>query len=143
MKRFLIAVVIAVFVAGSHLAYSAAADDTPGKKEQAEKSDKNMEERLKMVGRQLDQLQVVVSKKAQQIEKDLKRSVQDAKKKNKDVSAKLEQAMKESVSAWKKFSTEFSEEVNKIEKALDNALSDSKDSSGSKDNGEPQKHQAE
>ncbi|MGE5172394.1 MAG: hypothetical protein ACM3MD_01040 [Betaproteobacteria bacterium] len=97
-----------------------AAPDTSQQKEQYEK---NMEERLKKLGRQLDELKAKAAYMTEQARKDINSYMAEAEKKQKAASRKLDEIRKESVKKWKKFTAEMDAAMDDFERAYEKAKS--------------------
>ncbi len=97
-----------------------AAPQTSRQKEQYEKS---MEERLKKLGRQLDELRAKAAAMTEQARKDVNSYLAEAEKKQKAASRKLDKLRKESVKKWKKFTSEMDAAMDDFERAYEKAKS--------------------
>ncbi len=97
----------------------------PSAAQEKDQYQKSMEERFRKIGKDLDGLAAKVSAKASTMSKetktDLDRGIADAKAKEKDASAKLDQMRKKSVKSWKKFVSETDAAMNEFEKAYERA----------------------
>ncbi len=127
MKRIALLLATPMFVIISPLPSYAAdkpsqttARDTSRDREQYERS---MEERLKKVGKELDELKAKVAAAAERTEEEMKQSLAEAEQKQKMASGKLEELRKESAKRWKKLSAEMNQAVEDLEKACERARS--------------------
>jgi small-conductance mechanosensitive channel len=93
---------------------------TPQRKEQFEKS---MEDRIRTLGEQLDELKAKAATMTEQVKKDMKADLNAAEKKRKIASQKMAQMRTKTESKWKKFSKEMNEAVNDFERAYEKAKS--------------------
>ncbi len=82
-----------------------------------EQYERSMEERLRKVGRELDELKAKAGAAAERTEKEVKQQLAEAEQKEKAASRQLEKLRKESEKGWKKLSTEVNESVADLEKA--------------------------
>jgi len=98
----------------------ATSPDTPQQKEQFEKS---IEERLRTLGKQLDELKAKAATMTDQVKKDMKEDLNAAEKKRKIASQKMAQMRKETERKWNKFSKEMNEATNDFERAYEKAKS--------------------
>jgi predicted metal-dependent phosphoesterase TrpH len=99
-------------------AQSTALPETAQQKEQYEKS---MEERLKKLGRGLDELNAKAAAMTAQAKRDMNQRIAEAKTKQKAASAKLEEMRKKSENKWKKFASETDAAMDEFEKAFERA----------------------
>lgn len=88
---------------------------------QKEQYEKNMEERLGKLGRQLDELKAKAAKMTKGAQKDIKQQLAEAEKKQKAVSRKLDALRRKSEKEWKKFSTHVDQAWDEFEKAYEKA----------------------
>ncbi len=93
------------------------------KSQQKEQYEKSMEERLRKLGKQLDELKSKAATMAERMKKDTKEDLNAAEKKRKIASQKLEQMRNETEEKWKKFSKKMNEAVYDFEKAYKKAKS--------------------
>jgi DNA anti-recombination protein RmuC len=89
--------------------------------QQKEQYEKSMEERLKKLGRELDELNAKAASMTEQVKKDINRGIAEARAKQKAASAKLEEMRKKSVKRWKKFVSETDAAMDEFEKAYERA----------------------
>jgi flagellar hook-basal body complex protein FliE len=82
-----------------------------------------MEERLRKVGQELDELRAKVAAAAERTEKELKQQLAEAEQKQKAASRQLEKPRKESAERWKKLATEMNDAAADLEKACERARS--------------------
>jgi uncharacterized protein YpuA (DUF1002 family) len=99
-------------------AKSATSPETTQQKEQYEKG---MEERLKKLGRELDELNAKAAATTEQAKTDINRRIAEARTKQKAASAKLEEMRTKSVKKWKKFVSETDAAMDEFEKAFERA----------------------
>ena len=93
---------------------------TPQQKEQFEKS---MEDRIRTLGEQLDELKAKAATMTEQVKKDMKADLNTAEKKRKIASQKMAQMRTKTERKWKKFSKEMNEAANDFERAYEKAKS--------------------
>ena len=131
MKRILFYLTALLFIAisplltyGAEMEQKAAAPATSQNREHYENS---MEERLKKLGKQLDELQVKAGKAAEQASKEADHQLKEANKKGKAASHELEELRKKSNEEWKKFATGMNKAADDFEKAFEKAKSQFKD----------------
>jgi len=127
MKRiisFLAALLLSTTVmhslSGAEEGKQATAPATPQQKEQFEKS---IEDRIRTLGKQLDELKAKAATMTEQAKKDMKADLTAAEKKRKIASQKMAQMKQETERKWKKFSKEMNEAVNDFERAYEKAKS--------------------
>ncbi len=126
MKRIMPFLITLFFVSISPLLlYGAekqesAAPATPENREQYEKS---MEERLRTLGKQLDELQVKAGKMAEQARKEIDHQLAVANKKGKAANHELEELRKKSDKEWKKFTDGMYKAADDFENAYESAKS--------------------
>ena len=89
--------------------------------QQKEQYEKGMEERLKKLGRELDELNAKATAMTEQAKKDINRRIAEARTKQKAASAKLEEMRKKSVKKWKQFVSETDAAMDEFEKAYERA----------------------
>jgi hypothetical protein len=94
---------------------------SPEASQQKEQYEKGMEERLKKLGRELDELNAKAAAMTEQAKTDINRRIAEAKTKQKAASAKLEEMRKKSVKKWKKFVSETDAAMDEFEKAYERA----------------------
>ena len=82
-----------------------------------EQYERSMEERLRKLGRELDELRAKVAAAAERTGKEAKEQLAEAEQKEKAASRQLEKLRKESAKGWKKLSTEVNESVADLERA--------------------------
>ena len=94
---------------------------SPAAAQQKAQYEKSMEERLKKLGRELDELAARAAAMTEQAKEDVNRGIAEAKTKQKDASAKLEVMRKKSVKKWEKFVSETDASMAEFEKAYSRA----------------------
>lgn len=94
---------------------------TPEPAQHKEQYEKTMEERLRKVGKQLDELKARAATMTEQARKDTKHQLADADKKRKAASRKLEEMRKKSEKEWNKFTAELDKAADDMEKAFEKA----------------------
>lgn len=94
------------------------APEASQKKEQYEKS---MEERLKNLGKQLDELNAKAAQRTEEVKKELGQYLKDAEKKQQAASQKLEEVKKASAEKWRKFTSDMNKAADEFEKAFERA----------------------
>jgi ribosomal protein S10 len=82
-----------------------------------------MEERLSKLGKELDELKTKAANMAEQARKEMNRHIEDAEKKQKVASRKLEEMRKESQEKWKEFTDEMDAAMDELDKAYAKAKS--------------------
>ncbi len=116
--------VLLLFAAAPGRAYAAGEAKgaaLPEAAQQKEQYEKSMEERLKKLGRELDGLAARAAAMTEQAKTDVNRGIAEAKTKQKDASAKLEEMQKKSEKTWKKFVSETDAAMDEFEKAYERA----------------------
>jgi uncharacterized protein YxeA len=88
---------------------------------QKEEYEQSMEERLRILGKQLDELKVKAAARTEEARKDLNRYIKDAEKKEEAASRKLEETRKASVKMWKKFVSDMDAAADDFETAYKRA----------------------
>jgi len=96
----------------------AASSEAAQQKAQYEKS---MQKRLNKLGKELDELGARAAAMTEQAKEDVNRGIAEAKTKQKNASAKLEEMQKKSVKKWKKFVSETDAAMDEFEKAYERA----------------------
>jgi Skp family chaperone for outer membrane proteins len=94
---------------------------SPEAAQQKEQYEKGMEERLKKLGRKLDELNAKAAAMTEQAKIDINRRIAEAKIKQKAASAKLDELRKKSEKKWKKFTSETDAAMDEFEKAYERA----------------------
>jgi TolA-binding protein len=89
--------------------------------QQKKQYEKGMEERLKKLGRELDELNARAATMTEQAKTDINRGIAEARAKQKAASAKLEEMRKRSEKKWKKFMSETDAAMDEFEKAYERA----------------------
>ncbi len=89
--------------------------------QQKEEYEKSMEERLRILGKQLDELKVKAAARTEEARKDLNQYMKDADKKQEAASRKLEETRKASVKKWKKFVSDMDNAADEFETAYKRA----------------------
>lgn len=92
---------------------------TPNESQQKRQYEKAMEERLRKLGKQLDELKAKAAGMTEEARKDFNQYLVEAKKEQKSASRKLKEMRKESGTEWKKFSTELDKAAADLEKAYE------------------------
>lgn len=105
----------------SYAADAATSAASPEAAQQKAQYEKSMEERLKKLGRELDELNARAAAVTEQAKADINRDIAEARMKQKAASAKLEKMRKESVKKWKKFASETDAAIEEFEKAYERA----------------------
>ncbi len=91
--------------------------------QQKKQYEKSMEERLRKLGKQLDELKSKAATMAERMKKDTKEDLNAAEEKRKIASQKLDELRNETEKKWKKFSKKMNEAVYDFEKAYEKAKS--------------------
>jgi predicted nucleic acid-binding Zn-ribbon protein len=126
MKFFLYIAALFLLTAASLSVYAAEKTPqttAPETAQQKEKYEKSMEERLRKLGRELDELKAKAATMSEQARKDMNRYIAEAEKKQKAASRKLDKMRKKSQKKWKKFTDEMSAAADEFEKAFEKAKS--------------------
>jgi uncharacterized protein YpuA (DUF1002 family) len=89
--------------------------------QQKKQYEKGMEERLKKLGRDLDELNARAATMTEQAKIDINRGIAEARTKQKAASTKLEEMRKRSEKKWKKFIAETDAAMDEFEKAYERA----------------------
>jgi hypothetical protein len=110
----------------SYAAGEPAGAASPEPAQQKEQYEKSMQERLKKLGKELDELNARAAAMTEQAKTDVNRGIAEAKAKQKDASEKLEEMQKKSVKTWKKFVSETDSAMDEFEKAFERAKTDFK-----------------
>jgi uncharacterized protein HemX len=125
MKRMILSLAALLFILAGPLSLYAAEQEqqttvtkTPQEKEQYEKG---MKERLGKLGAQLDELKASAAAKSERAGEKMKGYVEDAEKKQKAATQKLEELGNASKDTWEKFTTEMDKAVKDFERAFDRA----------------------
>lgn len=124
MRRFFLFLTTMLLIAvGPHAAYSQEKEQpaAPEATQQKQQYEKSMEERLKKLGKELDELKAKAATMTEHARKDIHRDLAQAEKNQKAASQKLEDMRKESVMKWKKFTSETDAAVDEFEKAFEKA----------------------
>ena len=95
----------------------------PATSENRKQYENSMEERLKRIGKQLDELQVETGRMAEQANKEMNKQLKEANKKGEAASRELEELRKKSNEEWKKFTDGMNKAADDFEKAYENAKS--------------------
>jgi len=126
MKRIMPLLITLFFVAISPmLSYGAEKQEsaTSATSENRERYQNSMEERLKRIGKQLDELQVEAGQVAEKANKEINHQLKEANKKGEAASHELEEMRKKSNEEWKKFVDGMNKAADDFEKAYENAKS--------------------
>ena len=125
MKNFSLMIAVLVLFAAAPWKAGAAGEvkgaTSPEAAQQKEQYEKGMEERLKKLGRKLDELNAKATAMTEQAKTDINRHIAEAKTKQKAASAKLEEMRKKSEKTWKKFTSETDAAMDEFEKAYERA----------------------
>jgi uncharacterized protein YpuA (DUF1002 family) len=89
--------------------------------QQKKQYEKGMEERLKKLDRELDELNARAATMTEQAKVDIDRGIAEARTKQKAASTKLEEMRKRSEKKWKKFIAETDAAMDEFEKAYERA----------------------
>lgn len=96
---------------------------TPATSQHKDQYEKTMEERLRKLGKQLDELKSKAAAMTKQARKELNHQLAEAEIKQKTASRKLKEIRKKSEKEWKKFTTAMNEAADDLEKAYERAKS--------------------
>jgi hypothetical protein len=99
---------------------SSASSAVVSEKEQHERS---AEDRLRMIGKRLDELKARTAAASDHARKDMKVLIADAEKKQQAAAKKLNEMRRESSAAWKKVSSEMDRLADEFEQAYEKAKS--------------------
>jgi molecular chaperone GrpE (heat shock protein) len=94
---------------------------TPNESQEKKHYEKNMQERLGKLGKQLDELKAKAAAMTEQARKDINQDLAKAEEKREAASRKLEKMRKESVARWKKFSADLDNAADDFENAFKKA----------------------
>jgi F0F1-type ATP synthase membrane subunit b/b' len=83
--------------------------------------EKNMQERLGKLGKELDELKTKAAAMTEQARKNINQDLAEVEKKKETASRKLEKMRKESTATWKKFSADLDKAADDFEKAYEKA----------------------
>jgi archaellum component FlaC len=105
-----------------------AAEQTPGTKtpasvQQKEHYEKSMEERLRKIGKELDELKTKAADMTEEARKEMNQNIEEVEMKQKLASRKLEEMRKESQKEWKKVADEMNAAMNELEAAYEKTKS--------------------
>jgi Skp family chaperone for outer membrane proteins len=124
-RTLLLALAAVLFVSFGHSATWAVAPEpqaaTQDESQQKRHYEKNMEERLRKLGKELDELKAKTAAMKEQARKDINQDLANAEKRRDAASRKLEEIQKESVARWKKFSADLDKATDDFEKAYQKA----------------------
>jgi len=124
-RMFLLIMATALFISFSPLASWGAASEqqaaTPNESQQKKHYEKNMQERLGKLGKQLDELKAKAAAMTAEAQKDINQDLAKADERREAASRKLEKIRKESVTTWEKFSTELDQAADDFENAYKKA----------------------
>jgi flagellar hook-basal body complex protein FliE len=127
MKQRILLLTLAtmLFISLSPLASWGAAPEqqaaTQDESQQKKHYEKNMQERLGKLGKQVDELKAKAAAMTEQARKDIKQDLAEVEKKRESASRKLETMRKESATAWEKFSAELDKAADDFENAFKKA----------------------
>ncbi|HET6365541.1 MAG: hypothetical protein ACM30F_03430 [Nitrospirota bacterium] len=127
MKR--ISLFIALMLLLSSVPLSAlAAEKTSGTKthepvQQKEQYERSMEERLRKIGKELDELRTNTADMTEEARKEMNQHIEEVEMKQKLASRKLEEMRKESQKEWKKVADEMNAAMNELEAAYEKTIS--------------------
>jgi ATP-dependent Lon protease len=96
---------------------------TPETAQRKEQYEKSMEERLRKICRELDELKGKAANMTEEARKEMNRYLEDAEKKQKAAFRKLEEMRRESQKEWKEFIGEMNAAMDEFEKAYKKAKS--------------------
>lgn len=91
--------------------------------QEKERYEKTMEERLRKLGKQFDEIKARAAAKTDEARKDINRYLADAEKKQRAAKLKLEEMRKESAKKWKEFVSDMNAAADDFEKAYERAKS--------------------
>jgi len=124
-RMFLLTLATALFISFSPSASWAAAPEqqaaTPNESQEKKHYEKNMQERLGKLGKQLDELKAKAAAMTESARKDINQDLAKAEEGREAASQKLEKIRKESVATWGKFSTELDQAADDFENAYKKA----------------------
>ena len=96
---------------------------TPNRSQEKKQYEQRMEARLGKIGKQLDEVKTRTATMTEQTRKEMNQYLDDAEKKQKAASLKLEKIRKESTRKWKKFTSDMDAAMDDFEKAYERAKS--------------------
>jgi DNA anti-recombination protein RmuC len=124
-RMFLLIMATALFISFSPLVSWGAASEqqaaTPNESQQKKHYEKNMQERLGKLGKQLDELKAKAAAMTAEAQKDINQDLAKADERRAAASRKLEKIRKESGTTWEKFSTELDQAADDFENAYKKA----------------------
>lgn len=125
MKRILfLLTALLLITAGPSIARASGEGDqktAPEATQKKEQYEKSMEERLKNLGKQLDELNAKAAQRTEEARKELDQYLKDAEKKQQAASRKLEEMRKASAAKWRKFTSDMNKAADEFEKAYERA----------------------
>ncbi len=93
----------------------------PQTAQQKEQYEKSMEERLRKIGKDLDELNAKAADLTEEARKEMNRYIEDAEKTQKAASRRLEEMRQESEKKWKEFTDEMNAMMKELEKTYEKA----------------------
>jgi predicted secreted protein len=127
MKRKAISMTVLLFFLLNPLSLIAAENEqqttAPKTAQEKEQYEKGMQERLRKLGKQLDELKAKSTAKSAQAGEKMKGYLTDAEEKQKAAAQKLEEMKYASKDKWKKFSSEINKATKDFERAYERAKS--------------------
>ncbi len=121
-----LAAVLMILAARPLLTYAAEQERPATTQEMSQEKahyEKTMEERLRKLGKQLDEIKARASATTKEARKNMDRYLADAEKKQKAATRKLAELRKESAEKWKKFASEMDAAADDFAKAYERAKS--------------------
>jgi DNA anti-recombination protein RmuC len=123
MKRINLSIALMLLLTAVPLS-ALAAEQTPGSKppepvQQKEQYEKSMEEHLRKIGKELDELKTKAAYMTEEARKEMSQHIEEVEMKQKLASRKLEEMRKESQKDWKKVADEMNAAMNELEAAYE------------------------
>ncbi|OGW36114.1 MAG: hypothetical protein A2010_07215 [Nitrospirae bacterium GWD2_57_9] len=124
MKRFLPALAICLTISALPAPSCPAGETAPAQDQNAAQKDayaKNMEEKFRNIGRNLDELNRKAETLAEQAQEDIGSYLADAEKKRKTAARKLSEMRTESRKKWRRFTRDMNAAMDEFEQAYERA----------------------
>ncbi len=127
MKRIKLFIALMLLLVAVPL-FALAAEQTPVTKapepvQQKEQYEKSIEERLRKIGKELDELKAKAAEMTEEARKEMNQQIEETEMKEKLASLKLEEMRKESQKKWKKVTDEMNAAMNELVTAYEKTKS--------------------
>ncbi len=127
MKRIKLFIALMLLLVAVPL-FALAAEQTPVTKapepvQQKEQYEKSIEERLRKIGKELDELKAKAAEMTEEARKEMNQQIEEIEMKEKLASLKLEEMRKESQKKWKKVTDEMNAAMNELVTAYEKTKS--------------------